>query len=340
MTRWARRALTSLAAGVTLLASASAAALGAQDAGATRLDGGRFSVYAYPQDAALARAVLEAARTRDTFPGLPRPTRRVVIAIAPDARRFREWVGPSAPEWGSAIAFPDEQRTVLHGRSASSDAGDPIRVLRHELAHLALHEALPDAEIPRWFDEGYASLVAGEWGRDELIALQLALAARRGGSLAALDSAFTGGAVRAEAAYALATRAVIDLAALDPARGLALLFDYWRSDRRLDVAVRHAYGITLSGFEVQWAERTRRRYGALAIASDLGLAGIVLLLVLGPLWWARRRRDRRRLAAMAAADAAAEARARAQALEALLALGAPPPADGAPPVPPPSEGTR
>lgn len=317
-----------------------ASRLAAQDAGAARLDGGRFSVYAYPQDAALARAVLDAARSRDTFPGLPRPTRHVVIAIAPDARRFREWVGPSAPEWGSAIAFPDEQRTVLHGRSASSQAGDPIRVLRHELAHLALHEALPDAEIPRWFDEGYASLVAGEWGRDELIALQLALAARRGGSLVALDSAFAGGAVRAEAAYALATRAVIDLAALDPARGLTLLFDYWRNDRRLEVAVRRAYGITLSGFEVQWAERTRRRYGALAIATDLGLAGIVLLVVLGPLWWSRRRRDRRRLAAMAAADAAAEARARAEAIDALLALGASPPVDGAPPPPPPTDVTR
>src|SRR5918997_505454 len=72
------------------------------------------------------------------------------------------------------------------GQRAGSDAGDPIEVLRHELAHLALHEwmgALP----PRWFDEGYASYAANEWGRDELLATNLALFLRRMPSLDGLD---------------------------------------------------------------------------------------------------------------------------------------------------------
>lgn len=273
--------------------------------------------------------MLAAALASDSFPGLPRPTRRVEIAIAPDARRFREWIGPGAPEWGAAIAFPAEQRTVLQGRRAPSSAGDPLVVLRHELAHLALHDALPGASIPRWFDEGYASLVAGEVGRDEFVALQLALAARRGRSFAALDSGFFGGATQATATYALAARAVQELAGLDPARGLTLLFTYWREGGSLDIAVRRAYGVTLAGFEVTWAERMRRRYGALALATDLGLAGMILLVLVGPLWWMRRRRDRRRLAALVAADVAADARARAEAIDALLAA-VPPPASGAP----------
>lgn len=323
--RWRRAAAALLAAwGV-------AGGLPAQDAGATRLDGGRFSVYAYPEDAALARAVLEAARAKDTFPGLPRPTRHVVIAIAPDARRFREWIGPGAPEWGAAIAFPAEQRTVLQGHRAPSSAGDPLVVLRHELAHLALHEALPAADIPRWFDEGYASLAAGEVGRDDFLALQLALAARRGRTFAALDSGFVGGAGQASSTYALAARAVQELAALDPARGLALLFAHWSEGGTFEVAVRRAYGLTLAGFEVRWADRMRRRYGALALATDLGLAGVVLLVLVGPLWWARRRRDRRRLQSLVAADAAADERARAEAIDALLAsVPPPPPRDGGP----------
>jgi hypothetical protein len=44
--------------------------------------------------------------------------------LAPDRRRF-EWVGPGAPEWGAAIAFPESQRIVLQGRIRGSDAGDP-----------------------------------------------------------------------------------------------------------------------------------------------------------------------------------------------------------------------
>ena len=77
----------------------------------------------------------------------------MVVAIAPDARRFREWVGPGTPEWGAAIAIPGEGRVVMQGRRAPSSAGDPVRVLRHELAHLALHEAMGELP-PRWFEEG------------------------------------------------------------------------------------------------------------------------------------------------------------------------------------------
>src|SRR5688572_10275207 len=84
----------------------------------------------------LAGSLASHAISTDTFPGLPRPVQRVTIAIAPDSRRFREWAG-GAPEWGSAVAFPESRRVVLQGRRAGSDAGDPLQVLRHELAHLA-----------------------------------------------------------------------------------------------------------------------------------------------------------------------------------------------------------
>ena len=58
-----------------------------------------------------------------------------------------------------------------------SDAGDPREVLRHELAHLALHEYLGDLP-PRWFDEGYASYAAREWSREDALSANVALAIR------------------------------------------------------------------------------------------------------------------------------------------------------------------
>src|SRR6185369_16402722 len=128
--------------------------------------------------------------------GLPRPAQRVLIAIAPDQRRFREWAGTSAPEWGAALAFPDSRRIVMQGKSAGSDAGDPLEVLRHELAHLALHEYLGDLP-PRWFDEGYASYAARELTRDDALATSLALALRGTPTLDELDEQFTAGSVTA-----------------------------------------------------------------------------------------------------------------------------------------------
>src|SRR5262245_52857123 len=97
----------------------------AQIAAPGRLDRGRFTAVFYPSERTLAKSLLDGAVKTDTFPGLARPTQRVLIALAPDRERFREWIGPGAPEWGAAIAFPESRRIVMQGRSSGSDAGDP-----------------------------------------------------------------------------------------------------------------------------------------------------------------------------------------------------------------------
>ena len=270
----------------------------------------------FPADDHLARALLARAAATDTFPWLPRPTQRVLIAIAPDAARFRTWAGRNAPEWGAALAFPESRRIVMQGRSASSEAGDPEEVLRHELAHLALHERLGD-KPPRWFDEGYASVAAREWRREDVLAANVALAARGAPSLDQLEESFEGGAVAAQSAYALSYRAVIELASLDPERGLTLFFRYWEDSPSMEVAVRRAFGVTLAGFEREYQTRTRRRYGALALVADMSLALVVLTVLLMPFYFVRRARDRRRLAALVEADVAAE-REQERAMAALL----------------------
>ena len=240
------------------------------------------------------------------------------MAIAPDAKSFRAWVGPGAPEWGAAIAFPESRRIVIHGRDAGGRAGDPVQTLRHELAHLALHEALGDL-APRWFDEGYASFAAGEWGRDETLATSVALVLRPLPGIDSLDRYFEGGELRADDGYALAHRAVAELAALDERRGLTLFFAYWKQTGSMDRAVRQAYGLTLTDFDQRWRERTRRRYGGLALTADFAVLGLLGGVTLLPLWIARRRRDKRRLEAMRAADEASDRALRESALAALLA---------------------
>ena len=282
-----------------------------------RLDTGRLTFVYYPQDDRLAHSLAAAALASDSFPGLPRPRQRALIAIAPNAKTFRAWVGPAAPEWGAALAFPESRRIVIHGRDAGARAGDPVGTLRHELAHLALHEALGDLP-PRWFDEGYASYAAGEWGRDEALETSVALVLRPVPGIASLDDYFLGGEQRAEDGYALAHRAVAELASLDERRGLSLFFQYWKESGSMDRAVRQAYGLTLADFDQRWRDRTRQRYGALALTADFALLGLLGGITLLPLWLARRRRDRRRLAAMRAADEAADRAMRESALAAFL----------------------
>ena len=282
-----------------------------------RIDRGRFTAVFFESEQTLAKSLLDAAVRADTFPGLPRPQQRVLLELAPDRRRFRDWIGPGAPEWGAAITFPESRRVVMQGRSAGADAGDPVNVFRHELAHLALHEYLGDLP-PRWFDEGYASYAAREWSREDALAANVALAFKGTPTFDQLDSAFAEGATTAQNAYALAYRAVIELASLDTANGLAPFFQNWKAKGSIDAAVRSTFGLTLAGFEKRWQQRTRRRYGALALISEVTFGGILVALAIVPLYVARRQRDRRRMAALVAADAAAERAARESALEALL----------------------
>jgi hypothetical protein len=308
---WLR--LFALVVGLTLLPLVAAPA----QEPLVRLREGRFTIVADRANATLARSLLQQAITTDTFPGLPRPTAAVTLVIAADARQFRDLIGPSVPEWGSAVAFPHEGRIVMQGRRAGSRAGDPFDVLRHELAHLVLHEALGDI-TPRWFDEGYASFAAREWSREDALRTNVALVIRGTPTLDELERWFGGGAARAEAAYALAYRAVAELAELDPHRGLTVLLAEWKRTGKLDTAVRNAYGLTLAGFEARWRARTRRRYGGLALLADVTLAAGFVLVVILPLYFARKRRDRRRMAVLVAADEAADRAARESALALIL----------------------
>jgi hypothetical protein len=194
----------------------------------------------------------------------------------------------------------------MQGSGAGSGAGDPRSVLRHELAHLALHEYLGSLP-PRWFDEGYAGYAAGEWSRDEVLAANIGLVLHGiPASLDSLEDGFHGGSSRASGAYALAYRAVSDLAALDPHRGLSLFFSYWKESASMDLAMRRAYGLTKPAFEAEWRSRTMRRYGVLAIIANVSLLVAFFTFLLFPLLLLRRRRDRRRLEALKAAEAAAE----------------------------------
>ena len=303
------------AAVALLLVAACTLQLAAQEA-PERIDRGRFRISFFEQDRQLATSLAAHAVATDTFPGLPRSQQRVTIAIAPDARTFRDWAGP-APEWGSAVAFPASRRVVLQGSRAGSDAGDPLVVLRHELAHLALHEQLGNLP-PRWFDEGYASFAAGEWGREEVLQTNVAIVLRGVPTFDELESSFAGGTVAAQSAYALAYRAVAELAGESRGRGLARFFENWKRSGSMERALRQSYGLTLAGLEQQWARRTRSQYGILALLTNLTIAAGVFLVLIAPAFIARRRRDRKRLQKMRETEAAAEEAARQSALNEML----------------------
>lgn len=291
---------------------------GGSPVGALRIDRGRFTVIHYAGDAALAGSILRAAVERDTFPWLPRATSRILIMVAPDAATFRAWAGNGAFPWIAALAFVDQHRVVVQGHRAPGSVGDPLQVLRHELAHIALHDYLGDLP-PRWFDEGYASYAAGEERMDGFIQTNAVLMFRAMPTLATLDTMLSNPrATDARAGYALSLRAVTELAGIDRERGLGPLLRAWKERQSFDLALRRANALTAAQFEARWQQHTRWQFAFLSIAADSALAMAAGLLLLVPLHRRRRREQRERLAALRAREAITERAARSQALDALL----------------------
>jgi hypothetical protein len=253
---------------------------------------GQVTAVAWPPQLTLATELAQRAAQPTEWPGLgvqqPGPLRLILL---PDRRRLDSLTPGRAPGWGAADALPGERTILLR-----ADGNDLYATLRHELAHLALHQAV-GVRVPLWFDEGYASWAAGEWER--LSGLELNLAVVRGAvpDLRGLDGALRASASTADAAYALAVSAVTELARRNPSGSLAPLLQRLRAGQDFEASVRATTGLTLSQFELDWRRTLRRRY-SLATWLLAGGGWGILTLCLWALVRRRRRLDQPRRAAL------------------------------------------
>jgi hypothetical protein len=245
-------------------------------------------------EGAEARAIAlgEMADAIRRWPGIPVPPEgRIRLIMASNDRQFDSLTAGRLPRWGAAATFPATRTIVL------KPSGDFPRILRHELAHLALHSVV--IRVPRWFDEGYAALAAGEWDRLEALRVNWALLRGTVPSLAEVDRRLRGEwAGEAEASYALAMSAVLVLERLGGQRGLEPLLVQLSKSADFDLALRSTYQLTLGQFETLWARDLRKRYGWLLFFTSFTVFWAFVTLLLLALWSRRRIRDRGRREAL------------------------------------------
>jgi hypothetical protein len=253
---------------------------------------GRVTAVAAPPQLSLA---IELARQADRLVDWPGLGRRLPdslrLIVVRNGGALDSLTGGRAPEWGAAIALPSVRTIALR-----ADATELPRILRHELAHLALHQDVL-VRVPLWFDEGYAGYAAGEWSRYAALELNLAVARGVLPDLRALDGGLRGDPGTAEAAYALAMSAVAELARRNPSGTLSPLMDRLREGQDFDAAVLATTGLPPDRFEEAWQGAMRRRYGLGTWLLAGGGWLLVVALVLGLVRF-RRRADRARRAAL------------------------------------------
>lgn len=265
---------------------------------------GTVRVFHDPVQRALAEEVAETAAEVVAVPGFGRVRApagtRVFLARTPED--FRRMTDGRAPEWSGGVAFPDARVIVLPGYpTARAEHEGPAVTIRHEVAHLVIHERLP-GPVPRWFDEGLSELASGSWDAESAWKLRVAFALGRAPALDSLELSWPAGADRARLAYLLSATAVQHLAERSGEDGFRLLLENWRREGSLEASVRSTYGLTMGQFEDEWRASVRSRYGwlqALTAASVVWVATTVVFLLA---WIPRRRRNRAKLAEMRAEE--------------------------------------
>ena len=67
-----------------------------------------------------------------------------------------------APEWAVGLSFSDRHEIIVaHG--GQRPPREVMRTFAHELAHVAVDQGRQGHFVPRWFNEGFAVLMADEW---------------------------------------------------------------------------------------------------------------------------------------------------------------------------------
>lgn len=247
-----------------------------------------------------ARAPGKLALVREDLAGLPAPEQveiRLVKRTEDLSRGAPAHRG--APAWARGVAYPDLGVVVVATRRAHEPI-DAVRVVDHELAHLALGAAL-GGRAPRWLDEGFAFLHASELSMTRVQLLAGMAWSGDVAGLAELERLFYAGESAVDRAYAQSNDLVAFLARRGRYPDRHDDGDRWpfrsflaeiAAGEHPDAAAREAYGTSLHRLFGEWREDLRERY--LLVPASLFAAGLwvlaAFLLVVGYV----RRRGRNR----------------------------------------------
>ena len=259
---------------------------------------GDFTVLYHAGDERPAARVLEVAASKGREVAVRAGVDRmgpVRIYVAATADEFRELTYGGVPDWGAGCAFPDRGVIVLRNPVSVPDPLHMEDVVVHEVAHIAAGRVLGGTRVPRWFHEGMAMTLAGEWRLP--ISSGLAAAGASGDliPLGELSGGFPTGAGDAMLAYSesfYAMRFLMDAAgSATPAEvlyGIAAAASF-------EEGLRGLTGRSLAEFEREAVDSFGTRFGWVVFLSrwNVLFVGLTALLLAGGA--VRLARSRRRM---------------------------------------------
>jgi len=129
-------------------------------------------------------------------------TAPIRVVVAPERSALAE----RTPAWVSGYADGSARVVVLFpSRVARYPDDSLVNLVHHEVTHVLVAEAARGRPVPRWFNEGIATVAAREWGLEDRARYTAAVVLGGPESVADLDRGFAAGGRQASRAYALSS---------------------------------------------------------------------------------------------------------------------------------------
>lgn len=197
----------------------------------------------------------------------------------------------NAPSWVSGYALPALDTIVLFPTRVPSYPDRNLEaLLRHEIAHMMIARASGNGRLPRWFDEGTATVAAREWGVEDSARVALATLGPGPRSLHDVDAAFSGDSTGASRAYAMSAALVRSLLHRHGERAVARTLAGVARGEGFDEAFRAATGEPVEAFaHAYFAREALWRTWVPFLTSSTALWMAITALAM---WAIKRRRER------------------------------------------------
>lgn len=205
--------------------------------------------------------------------------------------------GAGFPRYASGVAFSELGLVLLTAAprypGSHHDLGE---VFRHELAHIALHDAVSRENVPRWFNEGFAVHASREAETARMQALWTATLSGNLIPFSQITRSFPADPTTASVAYAQAADMLRFLMRGGEEHRFQALIRRVAGGQTFDEALFDAYATDMFSLEKGWREDTARRYTFWPVlfgGSLIWIGGFGLLM------WAYARRKKRANAKLA-----------------------------------------
>lgn len=248
---------------------------------------------------------------------------RVVVARSPLEMATLAPQNAPYPDYAAGVAYPEIGLVLLTVKPVHPNSQQDLNeVFRHELAHVALEDAVLGRPIPRWFNEGFAVMASGENAFGRMGTLWTATISDNLLSLSQLERTFPSDETEASIAYAEAADVVRFLVRREEKHRFRELIVDLREGKSMDEALGHAYSEDTSTLESEWREDVAKLYTfwPVLFSGSIIWAGTLGLFALG---WRKKKRKAAATLARWSVEEAAEDEARRRL--ALRADSAPPP---------------